>query len=120
MWSGVRLIISAGKHPASRAGESPRGSARKSFLQSMVTNIGNPKSMAFYAAVFSAAAPAHVSVSTFASMVAVVVVVWLTWYWLVAVALLESRISSAYQKARKVIGRLCGALILGLGVRQLS
>jgi threonine/homoserine/homoserine lactone efflux protein len=120
MWFGVRLIVNAGKHPASQADEEPVGSVRKAFLQGVVTNIGNPKSMAFYAAVFSAAAPAHVSVSTFASMLAVVVVVSLTWYGLVALALSQARIASAYQQARKVIDRLCGGLILGLGVRQLT
>ena len=120
MWFGVRLIVRAGKHPASRTDEEPAGSAFRSFLQGVVTNIGNPKSMAFYAAVFSAAAPAHVSVSTFASMLAVVVVVSLTWYGLVALTLSQARIASAYQQARKVIDRLCGGLILGLGVRQLA
>jgi threonine/homoserine/homoserine lactone efflux protein len=120
MWFGVRLIVRAGKHPASRTDEEPAGSAFRSFLQGVVTNIGNPKSMAFYAAVFSAAAPAHVSISTFASMLAVVVVVSLTWYGLVALTLSQARIASAYQQARKVIDRLCGGLILGLGVRQLA
>jgi threonine/homoserine/homoserine lactone efflux protein len=119
MWFGVRLIFRAGKHPASRT-DGPAGSAFRSFLQGVVTNIGNPKSMAFYAAVFSAAAPAHVSVSTFASMLAVVVVVSLTWYGLVALTLSQARIASAYQQARKVIDRLCGGLILGLGIRQLT
>jgi threonine efflux protein len=76
--------------------------------------------LAFYAAVFSAAAPAHVSVSTFTSVLAVVVVVSLVWYGLVALALSQSSIASAYQKARKAIDRLCGGLILGLGVRQLA
>lgn len=120
MWFGLRLIVNAGKHPAMRPGEGPADSVRKSFFQGIVTNIGNPKSVAFYAAVFSAAAPAHPSVSTFVSMLAVVVVVSLTWYGLVALALSQPRISSAYQKARKGIDRLCGGLILGLGVRQLS
>lgn len=120
MWFGVRLIVKAGKHPVSRTDKEPAGSALKSFLQGVVTNIGNPKSMAFYAAIFSAAAPAHVSVSTFASMLAVVVVVSLTWYGLVALTLSQARIASAYQQARKVIDRLCGGLILGLGLRQLT
>lgn len=92
MWFGVLLIVNAGKHPASQADEGPVGSVRKAFLQGIVTNIGNPKSMAFYAAVFSAAAHAHVSVSTFASMLAVVVVVSLTWYGLVALMLSHARI----------------------------
>ena len=109
-----------GKHPHSQADKSSVGSVRKSFLQWVVANLGNPKSMAFYAAVFSTAAPAHVSVSTFTSMLAVVGVVSLIWYGLVALTLSQSRIASAYQKARKVIDRLCGGLILGLGVRQLA
>lgn len=120
MWFGLRLIVNAGKQPALRPCEGSVGSIRKSFFQGIVTNIGNPKSVAFYAAVFSAAAPAHPSLSTFFSMLAVVVSVSLTWYGLVALALSQPRISSAYQKARKVIDRLCGGLILGLGVRQLS
>jgi threonine efflux protein len=119
MWFGVRLILNAGKHPAVPNGSGSAGSIRNSFFQSIVTNVGNPKSMVFYAAVFSAAAPSCVSVSSFASMLAVVVTVSLTWYGLVAVMLSQSRISSMYQKARKVIDRLCGGLILGLGVRQL-
>lgn len=120
MWFGLRLIVNAGKQPALRPCEGSVGSIRKSFFQGIVTNIGNPKSVAFYAAVFSAAAPAHPSLITFISMLAVVVSVSLTWYGLVALALSQPRISSAYQKARKVIDRLCGGLILGLGVRQLS
>ncbi len=120
MWFGVKLIINAGKQSVVHSREESTGSVRKSFLQGIITNIGNPKSMAFYAAVFSAAAPTSVSVSTFASMLAVVVIVSLTWYGLVAVALSQSRIASAYQKARKVIDRLCGGLIIGLGVRQLT
>jgi LysE type translocator. len=85
----------------------------------VVTNIGNPKSMAFYAAVFSAAAPAHVSPGTFASMLAVVVVVSMAWYGMVAIALSQPRIAGAYRGKKKAIDRLCGGLILSLGIRQL-
>lgn len=120
MWFGLRLIINAGKHPASEGDEGSKGNVRQSFWQGVVTNIGNPKSMAFYAAVFSAAAPAHVSVSTFASMLAVVVVVSLSWYSLVALTLAQPRVSLAYRKAKRLIDRLCGGLILGLGARQLA
>lgn len=120
MWFGVRLIVNAGKQLESQAGKDSVRSLETSFWQGVITNIGNPKSIAFYAAVFSAAAPANVSVITFASMLTVVVVVSTVWYGLVALALSQSRIASAYQKARKVIDRLCGGLILGLGVRQLA
>lgn len=73
MWFGFRLLINAGKNALVPLNDAVVGSCRQSFIQGVVTNIGNPKSMAFYAAVFSAAAPAHVSLGTFSSMLAVVV-----------------------------------------------
>ncbi|MFJ3483849.1 hypothetical protein ACIPL1_10790 [Pseudomonas sp. NPDC090202] len=38
----------------------------------------------------------------------------------IRLALSQSGTTSAYQQARKVIDRLCGGLILALGVRQLT
>ncbi|KPU61945.1 lysE type translocator family protein [Pseudomonas fluorescens] len=61
MWFGFRLLINAGKNAPGPKDEVVAGSCKQSFIQGVVTNIGNPKSMAFYAAVFSAATPAHAS-----------------------------------------------------------
>jgi threonine/homoserine/homoserine lactone efflux protein len=119
MWFGFRLLINAGKNALVPLNDAVAGSCRQSFIQGVVTNIGNPKSMAFYAAVFSAAAPVHVSLGTFSSMLAVVVVVSMTWYGMVAIALSQPKIASAYQGRKKAIDRLCGGLILSLGIRQL-
>ena len=119
MWFGFRLLINAGKNALGPLNDAVAGSCRQSFIQGVVTNIGNPKSMAFYAAVFSAAAPAHVSPGTFSSMLAVVVAVSMTWYGMVAITLSQPKIACAYQGRKKAIDRLCGGLILSLGVRQL-
>ncbi|MFW9082061.1 LysE family translocator [Pseudomonas sp. P2757] len=119
MWFGLRLLIKSGQGASISERPSVDGSCRQSFIQGIVTNIGNPKSMAFYAAVFSAAAPAHVSTGTFLSMLAVVVVVSLIWYGLVAIALSQPKIASAYRSRKTAIDRVCGGLILSLGVRQL-
>ncbi|WP_207866500.1 LysE family translocator [Pseudomonas sp. 58(2021)] len=119
MWFGLRLLLNAGKTTLSPNNEAAVGNFQQSFIQGVITNIGNPKSMAFYAATFSAAAPAHVSTSTFLSMLAVVVVVSMTWYGMVAIALSQPDIASAYQRRKKAIDQLCGALILSLGIRQL-
>lgn len=119
IWFGFRLLINAGKNTLRPLNDAVAGSCRQSFLQGVITNIGNPKSMAFYAAVFSAAAPAQVSLGTFSSMLAVVVVVSMTWYGMVAIALSQPKIACAYQGRKKAIDRLCGGLILSLGIRQL-
>lgn len=120
MWFGLRLIVNAGRSVLGPLNEAGAGSYRQSFVQGVITNIGNPKSMAFYAAVFSAAAPAHVSLGTFLSMLAVVVVVSMAWYGMVAMALSQPKLASAYQGRKKAIDRLCGGLILSLGIRQLA
>lgn len=119
IWFGLRLLVKAGNNPLAPCSNGVVGNFRQSFVQGVVTNIGNPKSMAFYAAIFSAAAPAHVSPGTFLSMLAVVVVVSLAWYGVVAIALSQPRVASAYRRGKKAIDRLCGGLILLLGIRQL-
>jgi threonine efflux protein len=116
---GLRLLIKAGKQVPRPVNDVMTGNWRQSFFQGLITNIGNPKSMAFYAAVFSAAAPAHVSIATFVSMLAVVVVVSMVWYGMVAIALSQPRIAVAYQRRKKAIDQLCGGLIICLGIRQL-
>ena len=57
MWFGLRLLINAGKTALGPLSDGVAGSCGQSFMQGVITNIGNPKSMAFYAAVFAAAAP---------------------------------------------------------------
>lgn len=119
MWFGLRLLINAGKNLPGPQDNGAVGNSRQAFVQGVVTNIGNPKAMAFYAAVFSAAAPAHVSAGTFLSMLGVVVVVSLAWFGIVAIALSQPAIAGAYKGRKKAIDRLCAGLILSLGVRQL-
>jgi len=120
IWFGLRLLIKARHASQPQAGrQNTSESFRQSFVQGVITNIGNPKSMAFFAAIFSSAAPAHVSQGTFASMLAVVAVVAMSWYGLVAIALSQPKVASAYRRGKKAIDRLCGSLILMLGVRQL-
>ncbi|AZV27656.1 amino acid transporter [Pseudomonas syringae] len=119
MWFGLRLLLNAGKTALAPNNDAAVGNFRQSLIQGVITNIGNPKSMAFYAAIFSAAAPAHVSTCTFLSMLAVVVVVSMTWYGMVAIALSQPDIASAYRRRKKAIDQFCGGLILSLGIRQL-
>jgi len=94
-------------------------SLRSAFKQGVATNIANPKSVAFYAAIFSAAAPSNVEVETFAAMLAMVGLVSSAWYALIATALSRPRIAGAYASKKKAIDRVCGAVIVMLGVRQM-
>lgn len=119
IWFGIRLLVKSGNSPLAPDVQRANGGFRKAFVQGVITNIGNPKSIAFFAAVFASAAPEHVSQGTFAAMLAMVGVVASTWYGIVAITLSQPRVALAYRRAKKLIDRLCGGLILALGVRQL-
>jgi threonine efflux protein len=56
---------------------------------------------------------------TFVAMLAMVALVATTWYGFVALVLSHAGIASGYRGYRAWIDRLCGGLIVALGVRQL-
>ncbi len=118
IWFGLRLIAraQASSVTARPLQHGPR--FRGAFLQGVATNIANPKSIAFYAAVFSSAAPAHVSTQTFFAMLATVGVTATCWYGAVGLVLSHSSIARAYRRAKVWIDRACGTVIIALGIRQ--
>ncbi|MFM0642633.1 LysE family translocator [Paraburkholderia metrosideri] len=118
IWFGLRLIVSARASDIG-APQPPKSPLfRAAFLQGVATNIANPKSIAFYAAVFSSAAPAHVSTPTFFAMLATVGATATCWYGAVALVLSHSAIATAYRRVKAWIDRACGGLIIALGIRQ--
>ncbi|KVN14301.1 MULTISPECIES: LysE family translocator [unclassified Burkholderia] len=120
IWFGSRLVLSAGRSAsAALANGTSGGGLCQAFTQGFATNISNPKSMAFYAAIFSAAAPTHVSAPTFAAMLTVVAVVATAWYGFVALALAHPAIAASYRKRKAVLDRVCGGAIIALGIRQM-
>ncbi|HEY4090821.1 MAG TPA: LysE family translocator [Luteibacter sp.] len=118
IWFGGRLIAKAGAVSAARLDEGGP-TIWQSFRAGVATNIANPKSMAFFAAVFAAAAPAHVNPPTFLGMLATVAVVSSTWYATVAVLFATPRVASRYRHWKKGIDQVCGSVIVALGIRQL-
>ncbi|GAB7521505.1 LysE family translocator [Paraburkholderia sp. 2C] len=118
IWFGLRLIVSARASDLAASSPPQTPLFRAAFLQGVATNIANPKSIAFYAAVFSSAAPAHVSTPTFFAMLATVGATATCWYGAVALVLSQAAIATAYRRVKAWIDRVCGGLIVALGIRQ--
>jgi threonine/homoserine/homoserine lactone efflux protein len=118
IWFGGRLIAKAGGASAVLAPLAGR-SLGQAFRAGFATNIANPKSMAFFAAVFAAAAPKHVSAPTFLAMLATVAIVSASWYAFVAVVFATPNVAARYRRGKAWIDRFCGAVIVALGIRQL-
>lgn len=119
IWFGGRLIAKAGAQAAVPEG-SRTGGMRRAIREGVATNLVNPKSMAFFAAVFAAAAPPHVSMPTFLGMLGTVGVVASTWYGLVAVLFATPRVAARYRRHKAWVDRVCGSIIVALGIRQLA
>lgn len=118
VWFGLRLIRSAGRVPAGAARPARREGLRRAFRSGVIVNIANPKSMAFYAAAFSSAAPPHVGMATFVAMLAVVVVIASAWYGMVAVVLSHPPVAAAFVRVKAAFDRVCGGAIILFGLRQ--
>ncbi|WDZ97058.1 LysE family translocator [Herbaspirillum sp. WKF16] len=119
LWFGTRLIARAQHKAPGAADAGAANGLRASFVQGFLTNIVNPKSMAFFAAVFASAAPAHVSWPTFAAMLCVVLMVAGSWYSFLALVMSHGGVAARYRKSAALVDRLCGGLIVFLGIRQL-
>ncbi len=78
----------------------------------------DPKSIAFNAAIFSTAAPAQVSPPTFVATLTTVGSTATYWYGAVALLLSHAVIATTYRGAKRWIDRVCGTLIIALGIRQ--
>ncbi|MEK6421416.1 MAG: LysE family translocator [Burkholderia gladioli] len=124
IWFGMRLVLNAkavvpGADAAAALAPAGPVDHRRAYVQGVATNIANPKSIAFFAAVFASATPAHVTWPTFGAMLSMVLVASSSWYGFVAIVLSHPDVAAAYRRGKAWADRICGGVIVALGVRQL-
>lgn len=118
VWFGLQLLLRSGKPLPAK----PKVCARSAFIWALrdgvVTNLSNPKSMIFYASVFSAAVPAGASLATLLTMVLMVALIATLWYGAVALALSSERAAKLYRRGKPAIEVACAGFLIAFGVRQ--
>lgn len=118
VWIGVQLLRGAGQPLPARPALAARSSRARAFRDGMVTNLANPKAMAFYGSVFSAFVPAGATTATQLVMVAAVGLIATLWYGGVAFFFASERAAALYRRGRVFIEGGCGLLLIGFGLRQ--
>ena len=117
VWFGVQLLRRSNEPLQARGATTASGLALKVALRDgIATNLSNPKSMAFYASVFSGAVPKDSTPETLMAMVAMVGIVSTLWYGTVALALSVERMADMFRKGKWVIERCCGIFLILLGI----
>lgn len=118
VWFGIQLLKRSGQPLKERNGVAAASSFPSALRDGIATNLANPKSMAFYASVFSGAVPADASMETLLAMVAMVGLLAVLWYGSVALVLSADRMADLCRQGKKIVERTCGLFLILLGGRQ--
>jgi threonine efflux protein len=93
-----------------------RGSMR-GIRVGFLTEITNPKGIAFFLGLFAAAVPAATPLWAKVAILSVGGVMEIAWYTVVALALSSAPMRAGYQQVRRGVDRALGTLLIAVGVR---
>lgn len=113
IWRGA----SAPLPPESARPSAGGASVWKSLALGLATQLSNPKTAIVYGSIFAAFLPPAPDPWLFSALPLGVFVVEAGWYVLVALVFSAERPRAAYGRAKHVVDRIAGAVMVGLGLR---
>ena len=113
-WRGVAMLRTVHTDMGARPDALQRGRWRAA-REGLFTNLSNPKSFLFYAAVLSSVAPARPGVGTALTLAVTVVVLSFTWYSLLAVLLSSRHTRVRSPTFSRQLSRVAGLALIGIG-----
>jgi threonine efflux protein len=106
--------------PASATTEPAQApTAWQAYRRGLVSNLGNPKSLAFFGSAFASLFHAEQSLALQMAAVAVVGCISIGWQVLVVLVFSTPALRHAYQRAKRVIDRVAGVLLAVFGARMI-
>ncbi len=119
IYLGAKLLIATFRDQpqAARHAASEPVSGREAIRAGFITNISNPKVIAYYASLFGVMIPADAPGWLFWAAVAIVVVVSAAWWVAVAIFFTIPTVSRAYGQAKTGLDLIMGVVLIGLGAR---
>lgn len=113
VWLGVTMWQHAGAPlPAASA-----QSKSNSFKLGFITDMANPKAVAYFTAVFATLLPANIQWIEGALLLGLVFMIEFVWYSLVSVGFSRPRVQSIYLSLKGAIDRLFGTILVALGIK---
>ncbi len=114
IYLGLKMIWHARSKEESEVVPVKEGSSwRAGFL----TDISNPKAAAFFGSLFALFLPAHAPLSIQAASVAIVVIIAVSWYSIVACVFSLAIVARGYRRVKRVIDMVTGGILIALGIR---
>lgn len=87
------------------------------YKNGLASNLSNAKAIVFYASVFSAVAPSANETLTLWASLLVVLVLAISYYGFISFLFSTNAASNIYNKAKPIIERVCGLILIGFGVK---
>jgi len=118
-WLGGKMLIGVTrKREAARiGGGAPSATACQAVRAGFLTNMTNPKSIAYYTSLFVVMMPPDPPIWLFAAVVFTAVLVSAAWWIAVALFFAVPPVRRTYERARRGIEAIMGGVLVGLGVR---
>lgn len=117
VYLGIRAILHA-HHPAPfSSASSITASGFAAWRVGFLSNIGNPKVLAFFSSIFIVLFPAHPPLWVEVASVVLMLSINIVWYCLVVFVFSLKPVMRVYQQAKRWIDYLTGAIFVALGVR---
>lgn len=116
VYLGVKLLLSKGFTPPS-AQQQTRDQGSRGFWRGLLVNMTNPKSAAYYASVFAAFLTPDMPAWVLIVLIAAIAAMSLCWHVLLALGFSTARVKARYISISKHVDRICGAVLVFLGLR---
>jgi threonine/homoserine/homoserine lactone efflux protein len=106
--------------PDNDARSSGRDGIGRAVMVGAWLSLGNPKIVIFFSSIFVALLPPHAPLWVRLTAIAIVGAQELAWYTTVAFVFSRPRMQAAYARARGVIERALGTVLIALGARIIA
>ncbi|HEY4036676.1 MAG TPA: LysE family transporter [Ktedonobacteraceae bacterium] len=117
VYLGVKMILSAHR-PISQASSQPaRTQSFAVWRVGFLTNISNPKAVAFFSSLFVVLLPSHSPIWVQVASVILMLVIAVSWFCIVACVFSVGAISKAYRRAKRWLDYITGGIFVALGIR---
>ncbi|MCO8166775.1 LysE family transporter [Pseudomonas sp. 21LCFQ02] len=119
-WLGIKSLRSAGNPPAPRdINTLGIASLSRAYRFGLLTNLTNPKALAFYTSVFTTVAAPGLPIWVRSAGVSIIAVLAISWFVLLATLFSIPAIQARYQRMKKAIDIITGLFMVGFGLRLL-
>ncbi|MCD5979619.1 LysE family transporter [Pseudomonas quasicaspiana] len=120
IWLGSKSLRNAGAQPKPRnIGELGIGSLGRAYRFGLLTNMTNPKALAFYTSVFTTVSTPGLPMWVRTAGVSIIAVLAISWFVLLATLFSIPAVQARYQRMKKAIDLTTGVFMVAFGLRLL-